>query len=325
MMEMSEKPLMTGAAENAGKQRTLSVVIPALNEADSLPGLIDGIRANIPGGMTCEVIVVDDGSADDTAEVVRQIAAGDPAVHLISFRRNFGKAAALGAGFRHSSGDIIISMDGDLQDDPAEIPRFIEKLDEGFDLVSGWKKDRKDPLEKRLPSKLFNAVVSRMSGVRLHDHNCGFKAYRRCVAESIDLYGELHRYIPCLAAQYGFRIAEIPVRHSERRFGRSKYNGERYLHGMLDAVTVMFLMRFGQQPMYLFGRLGLISGLLGAGFCIYSAIRRVTGYPAGRLLLPGALLVLAGMLFFGLGLLGELFVRLGRRKDRDEACIREIL
>ncbi len=310
--------------KNDGEKK-LSFVIPALNEAESLPELIDGIRRHVPDGMTYEVIVVNDGSTDETEQVVRELAMDDPYVHLISFRRNFGKAAALAAGFQESTGDMIITMDGDLQDDPLEIPAFIKKLDEGYDLVSGWKKDRKDPLEKRLPSKLFNAIVSRMSGVKLHDFNCGFKAYRRSVVESIDLYGDLHRFVPCLASRLGFRIVEIPVHHNARKHGKSKYGIERYLHGLLDALTVFFLARFEEQPMYLFGRFGLLSGVLGAGICIYLTVLWVIGQPIGHrpLLQLGALLIVAGIQLFSLGLLGELFVKLNHRGKKDESRIRD--
>ena len=305
--------------------KSISFVIPALNEAASLPELIAGIRGHVPEGMPYEIIVVSDGSTDDTEAVMRRLADEDPSVHLICFRRNFGKAAALEAGFRNSTGDIIITMDGDLQDDPAEIPHFIEKLNEGYDLVSGWKVDRKDPLEKRLPSKLFNAYVSHMSGVPLHDFNCGFKAYRRIVADSIDLYGEMHRFIPCLAARLGFRIGEIQVHHRKRVHGKSKYGIKRYLHGLTDAMTVYFLMRFEEQPMYLFGRLGLLSGLLGAGICLYLAVLRFMGRPIGHrsLLLLGLLLVIVAVQLLSLGLLGELIIKLNHRRCYDESRIRD--
>ena len=305
--------------------KKISFVIPALNEAESLPELIDGIRNNLPEGSEYEIIVVNDGSTDNTVEVMRGIAAEDPDVHCISFRKNCGKAAALEAGFHNSTGEIVITMDGDLQDDPTEIPNFIKKLDEGYDLVSGWKKDRKDPLEKRLPSKVFNGVVSRMSGVRLHDFNCGFKAYRRPVVDAIDLYGELHRYIPCLAARKGFRITEIPVHHNKRRFGRSKYGLERYLHGLLDALTVNFLQRFEEQPMYLFGRFGLLSIVIGLIICVYLSVLWLMGQPIGHrpLLLLGVLLVVAGLQLFSLGLLGELLVKMNHRKKYDESHIKE--
>ena len=306
-------------------KKKISFVIPALNEAESLPALIDGIRSHVPERTAYEVIVVDDGSTDDTVEVVRGIAEKDPTVHLISFRKNFGKAAALEAGFRRATGEIIITMDGDLQDDPVEIPHFLEKLDEGYDLVSGWKKERKDPPEKRIPSKLFNVFVSRMSGVPLHDFNCGYKAYRRTIVESIDLYGDLHRYIPCLATRYGFRIAEISVRHNARRYGRSKFGAERYLHGLLDALTVFFLLRFEERPMHLFGRLGLISSVFGVGICAYLTVLWILGQPIGHrpLLQLGVLLILAGIQLFSLGLLGELFVKQNHRRTRDESRIRD--
>ena len=312
-----------GLMNNSSKK--ISFVIPALNEAESLPELIDGIRNNLPEGSEYEIIVVNDGSTDNTVEVMRGIAAEDPDVHCISFRKNCGKAAALEAGFHNSTGEIVITMDGDLQDDPTEIPNFIKKLDEGYDLVSGWKKDRKDPLEKRLPSKVFNGVVSRMSGVRLHDFNCGFKAYRRPVVDAIDLYGELHRYIPCLAARKGFRITEIPVHHNKRRFGRSKYGLERYLHGLLDALTVNFLQRFEEQPMYLFGRFGLLSIVIGLIICVYLSVLWLMGQPIGHrpLLLLGVLLVVAGLQLFSLGLLGELLVKMNHRKKYDESHIKE--
>ena len=310
--------------ELTNNTRKISFVIPALNEAESLPELIDGIRANVPEDMTYEIIIVNDGSTDNTEEVIHSIAADDPNVHMITFRKNFGKALALETGFRESTGDIIISMDGDLQDDPAEIPKFIEKLDEGYDLVSGWKKDRQDPLEKRLPSKFFNAIVSRMSGVKLHDFNCGFKAYNRSVVESIDLYGDLHRFIPCLAARRGFRIAEIPVHHNKRTHGRSKYGIERYLHGLFDALTVFYLTHFEEQPMYLFGRLGLLSGFIGMIICLYLTVLKIMGNPIGQrpLLLLGILLVITGVQLFSLGLLGESFVKINHRSKHDESHIK---
>ncbi len=308
-------------------EKKISFVIPSLNEAESLPKLIDGIRANVPDGYLYEIIIVNDGATDNTEEVMRCIVDADPAVHLISHRKNFGKAAALETGFHESTGDIIITMDADLQDDPVEISRFIEKLDEGYDLVSGWKKDRQDTLEKRLSSRLFNALVSHLSGIRLHDFNCGFKAYRRSVIESIDLYGDLHRYIPCLAAQKGFTIAEIPVHHNKRQYGRSKYGFERYLHGLFDAITVLFLMRFEEQPMYMFGRLGLLSGLVGFIICLYLTVNWFMGNAIGHrpLLMLGVLLLVAGCQLFSLGLLGELIVKANHQRKYDESHIRNKL
>ena len=191
-----------------------------------------------------EIFFINDGSTDRSVEVIKELIAEDDRVRLISFRKNFGKAAALEAGFRHCDGDIIFTMDADLQDDPAEISRFIDKLEEGYDLVSGWKYNRKDPLEKRLPSKLFNSVTAKASGVDLHDFNCGFKAYRKAVVKGIDVYGEFHRYIPVFAKRKGFKIAEITVHHNKREFGKSKYGFERYTRGLLDSISSVFLLKY---------------------------------------------------------------------------------
>ena len=311
--------------KSVDKEESISIVIPVLNEAASLPELIERIGMSIPDGLEYEVLIINDGSTDSTEEIVRDMHSQNPRIHMISFRKNFGKAAALETGFRNATGEIIITMDGDLQDDPAEIPNFLKKLNEGYDLVSGWKQERKDTLEKRLPSKLFNRVVSHVSGIQLHDFNCGFKAYRRTVVESIDLYGELHRYIPCLAARKGFRIAEIPVHHSERRYGKSKYGAERYLRGLLDAFTVFFQTKFEEQPMYLFGRVGLISCLFGMGICIYLTVLWMIGHPIGQrpLLQLGILLLVAGIQLLSIGLLGELFVKQNHKNNYDESHIRD--
>lgn len=245
--------------------RLISFVIPVYNEEESLRPLYEQIMQNIPAECDAEIIFVNDGSTDESVKVIKEIHDEDKRVHLISFRKNFGKAMALESGFRNVHGEIIITMDADLQDDPMEIPHFIAKIDEGYDLVSGWKENRKDPLEKRLPSKLFNKVTSKMSGVHLHDFNCGFKAYKREVVDAIDIYGELHRYIPVLAYRKGFRITEISVHHNKRQFGKSKYGFERYLRGLFDSLTVAFLGKYYDRPMYLFGKVGLMLGLLGGG------------------------------------------------------------
>ncbi len=313
--------------EMKGQAAALSVVIPVLNETDSVRELTESIAAAVPDGMDCEVLFVDDGSSDGTAAEVKKLHARDPRVRLISFRRNFGKAMALQTGFRNAKGDVIITMDGDLQDDPAEIPRFIAKLDEGYDMVSGWKENRQDPPEKRWPSKLFNRVVSRMSGIRLHDFNCGFKAYRREVVEAIDVYGEMHRFIPCLAARKGFRIAEISVHHRTRAHGKSKYGMERYLRGLMDSLTILFLMRFEEQPMYLFGGLGLLSGGAGLLICLYLTLLWLAGNAIGHrpLLMLGILLIIAGIQLFSLGLIGNMIVDMNYRRNYNESHIREKL
>jgi dolichol-phosphate mannosyltransferase len=218
------------------------------------------------------MIFVDDGSTDGSWEAIRTFAASDPRVRAIRFRRNFGKAAALDAGFRAARGQQVITLDADLQDDPHEIPRLLEKLGQGYDVVSGWKKKRNDPWHKVLPSRAFNWLVSRLTRVRLHDHNCGLKCYRREIFDEVRLYGELHRFVPVLAHARGFRVAEIEVNHRPRRFGRSKYGWRRFLRGFLDLLTVKFLTGFGQRPQHFLGTVGLLFVLAGLGGLAYLAI-----------------------------------------------------
>jgi glycosyltransferase involved in cell wall biosynthesis len=227
---------------------------------------------------------------------------------VIRLRRNFGKAAALAAGFGQASGETIVTIDGDLQDDPAEIPRLLAKLEEGFDLVSGWKTRRRDPVTRRVPSRIFNWTASRIAGVRLHDMNCGLKAYRAEVVRGLTLYGELHRFIPVLAHERGYRVGELPVNHRPREHGRSRYGLERYLRGFLDLLTVTFIGRYRQRPLHLFGGLGLGLALLGFVILVYLTIVKLTGHAIGErpLLTLGVLLVVVGLQFFSLGLLGEL-------------------
>ncbi|GIW87688.1 MAG: hypothetical protein KatS3mg108_2012 [Isosphaeraceae bacterium] len=247
----------------------ISVVIPVYNEAESLAPLLAELdRAFTPLGAV-EFMFVDDGSRDDSWSILTTLARREPRVRAIRFRRNFGKAAALTAGFRSTRGAIVFTLDADLQDDPAEAPRFLERLDEGYDVVSGWKQIRHDPWHKVWPSRLFNAVVSRLTGCRLHDHNCGFKAYRRIVLDEVDIYGELHRFIPVLAAARGFRVGEVVVRHRPRKYGRSKYGWSRLFKGFLDLLTVRFLTGFGQRPLHVLGVPALLLmglGLLGLGW-----------------------------------------------------------
>ncbi|NLW79542.1 MAG: glycosyltransferase family 2 protein [Ruminococcaceae bacterium] len=301
----------------------ISFVVPCYNEAESLQMLYDGIVANTPGDL--EILFINDGSTDDTANVIRRLHEADGRVHLVSFRKNLGKSAALQAGFRNCTGDIVITMDADLQDDPTEIVHFIAALEEGYDVVSGWKFKRNDPLEKRLPSKLFNRVVARLSGVKLHDFNCGFKAYRREAVEAIDLYGELHRYIPVLAYRKGFRITEIKVHHNERKFGKSKYGFERYLRGFFDALTVAFISKFYDRPMHLFGRLGLLVTLIGLVLCIILTVQWFMGMPIGTrpLLMLGVLCIIVGIQFFITGFLGDMIVESTFRSRYDESHIKE--
>ena len=303
----------------------ISVIVPMYNEEGSIKKLYEKIVESIKEYSLYEIIFVDDGSADASTQKVKELRTEDQNVRLIVYLKNFGKAAALQAGFRNCSGDIIITMDADLQDDPKEIPRFVAKLEEGYDLVSGWKKKRNDPLEKRLPSKLFNKVTSHLSGVHLHDFNCGFKAYRREVVDSIDVYGELHRYIPVLAYRKGFRIAEIEVEHHAREFGKSKYGFERYLRGLFDSMTVAFLGRFYDRPMYFFGKIGLVLCVLGGMICAYLTALWFMGQGIGNrpLLLLGVLLLILGVQMFSTGFIGDMLVDATYRDRYNESHIKE--
>lgn len=290
----------------------ISVVIPLYNEAESLAALhaeLAGVFAAGVGGEPAEFLFVDDGSRDGSWAVVAGLAQRDPRVRAIRFRRNFGKAAALTAGFQAARGEIVFTLDGDLQDDPAEIPRFLAKLGEGFDLVSGWKRRRYDPWHKVYPSRVFNRTVSSLTGCRLHDHNCGFKAFRRAVLDEVRLYGELHRFIPALAHARGFRVGEIEVHHRARKFGSSKYGIARFIKGLLDLLTVRFLTRFGQRPLHLLGGVGLALLTLGIAGLAGLAALRVLGGPVavgGPLLAGSAAALGAGAQLFSLGLVAEL-------------------
>jgi glycosyltransferase involved in cell wall biosynthesis len=251
----------------------ISIVIPVYNEQDSLAILYEELaRVAEQHSLRFEILFIDDGSSDDSWKVIRSLAEQHPDVHGIRFRRNFGKAAALSAGFSAARGDIIMTLDADLQDDPAEIPRFLGKLAEGFDVVSGWKQTRYDPWHKVLPSRVFNGMVSWLTGVYLHDHNCGMKCYRAEVFREIRLYGELHRFIPVLAAARGFKVSEIVINHRTRKFGSSKYGVRRIVKGFLDLLTVKFLTGFGQRPQHLLGSIGLVSFLLGGIGMLYLAV-----------------------------------------------------
>ena len=299
----------------------ISLVIPACNERESLAILFGEIAAAVaPLGKACEVIFVDDGSTDGTWDAIRDLAAKDSRVRGIRFRRNFGKAAALEAGFRDAKGAVVFTLDADLQDDPAEIPRFLGALHGGFDVVTGWKKIRLDPWHKVLPSRVFNAVVSWVTGVDLHDHNCGFKAYRAAVLREVRLYGELHRFVPVLAAERGFRTGELVINHRRRQFGSSKFGIRRFVKGFLDLISVQFLTGFGDRPQHFLGSLGLFP-LLGGGLglavlAVNTLIRFFADVgiePPGQTI--GAV-VSVGLLLFGAqlliaGLLAELIVDRG--------------
>jgi len=298
----------------------VSVVVPIYDESESLSTLAEEIQAACTGaGLTFEVWLVDDGSRDDSWEVIESIHAANQRFLGVRFRRNYGKSAALMAGFARARGKVVVTMDADLQDDPAEIPALVEMVESGLDLVSGWKKNRQDPIGKTLPSTLFNLVTRTVSRLNLHDFNCGLKAYRREVAQSLRIYGEMHRYIPLLARWSGYdRIGEKKVSHRPRRHGHSKFGVERYVRGCLDLLTVTFLTRFAARPMHFFGTWGLLAFLGGTALCLWISIDKwILGNPIGNrpALLLGALLIMVGLLLMSTGFLAELIVR-QRMEDR---------
>ena len=287
----------------------ISVVVPLLNEEQSLEALYGEIAAALePRGEPFEVVFVDDGSTDGSLSVLHRLHEQHENVVVVHFRRNFGKAPALQAGFLEARGDFVVTIDADLQDDPAEIPQLLAKLDEGFDLVSGWKTRRNDPWTRRIFSRVFNRSVAMVSGVRLHDVNCGLKAYRAEVLDGMRLYGELHRFIPVLAAYRGFRVAEIPVNHRARQHGRSRYGPERYLRGFFDLLSVTFMGRYRHRPLHLFGGLGLLMGSVGFVVLLYLTVLWFWGEGIGHrpLLTLGVLLIVVGIQLVSLGLLSEL-------------------
>lgn len=299
----------------------VSVVLPVLDEAESLPILYRELTETLERlGRPYELIFVDDGSRDGSFLTLEKLHRSDERVRAIQLRRNFGKAAALAVGFREARGQIVVTLDADLQDDPAELPRLLARLEEGYDLVSGWKLRRQDPPSKTLPSRLFNWVTARLTGLGLHDFNSGFKVYRREVIEEIRLYGELHRFIPALAAWRGFRVAEVAVHHRPRRFGRSKYGSARFWRGCLDLVTVLFLTRYTRRPLHLFGGLGLLALAAGIGVNLYLTGLWLAGArPIGTrpLLAFGVLSILVGIQFLSLGLLSELVLSYQTRSAED--------
>ena len=298
----------------------LSIVIPAYDEVQSLPLLVENIVAVVQD-LPCrawELILVDDGSTDGTTELMRRLAAENRRIKAVLLRTNFGKSAAMMAGFQEAEGDIVITMDADLQDDPREIPSFIRQIQSGYDLVSGWKKQRNDSLEKRLSSGFFNAVVRKVSGVKLHDNNCGFKAFRRWCVNDLQLRGNQHRFVAAILAWRGARIGEIPVHHHERQFGTSKYGIARYFHGAFDLATLILLTKFSQKPLYFFGLVSLPFIILGGLIGVYLLFNHVlylvfitTGFPLTLrpLLILAVFLILIGVLISLIGLLAELVLR----------------
>ena len=307
----------------------ISVIIPLYNEAESLPELSAWItRVMQENAFSYEVLMVDDGSTDDSWAVVKSLAGADPHVHGISFRRNYGKSAALFCGFAKAEGDVVITMDADLQDSPDEIPALVSKIrEEGYDVVSGWKQHRQDnPLTKNLPSKLYNATARRITGIKLHDMNCGLKAYRKEVVKDIEVYGEMHRYIPYLAKNAGYgKIGEIPVHHQKRKYGKSKFGMNRFVNGFLDLLSLWFLSTFGRKPMHFFGYTGIFMFLVGFVMTVWIIVaklvhqaqgiryRAVTDQPLFYLAL---LAVVLGVMLFLAGFIGEMIARSGSERNK---------
>jgi glycosyltransferase involved in cell wall biosynthesis len=299
----------------------LAIIIPALNEREILPELIEEITAAVePLGLDWEILVVDDGSTDGTFGLIADLAESNSRLGAIRLRRNFGKSVALSVGFDSTDADNVITIDGDGQDDPADIPRLLAELDAGSDLVSGWKRDRKDPITRRWASGVFNWFTRLFTGVDMHDMNCGFKAYRGECARSIEVYGEMHRYMPVFAVQQGWTVSEVPVKHRPRKYGSSRFGLERYTRGGLDLMTVVFLGRYQYRPLHLFGGLGGLLSAAGVLIGVYLTILKISGESIGQrpLLFLGILLIVVGVQLLTLGLLGQMLV-LARREIGDNA------
>lgn len=305
--------------------QSLSIVIPVINEEGNLTELHQRLTATLERiALPYEIIFVDDGSSDGTWSLVGKLHVADDHVSGLRHRRNFGKAQALSNGFAVARGDVVVTMDGDLQDDPDELPRFLETLNSGYDLVSGWKQNRQDPFGKTAPSRIFNWTVRCVSSVQLHDFNCGFKAYRREVTRSIRLYGELHRFTPVLANAEGFRVAELPVKHHARKWGHSKYGWSRLIKGFLDLMTVTFLTNYRQRPMHLFGVPGLIAIFVGVCLGLFLTVEKFANdqrIGTRPLLMLAVLLIVIGTQFFGLGLLGEFLAHDANSPRREPVSV----
>ena len=300
------------------KSTIISIIIPVYNEEESLEKLFKELLDSMSPFLDWEVIFVNDGSNDGSDMILEKLSKSHQNIKLISFYKNFGKSDALGIGFEYAKGDIIVTMDADLQDDPKEIIYLINKIEEGWDMVSGWKKNRKDPISKRYPSKFFNFITRLFTGIKIHDFNCGLKAYKRKVIKSIDLYGGLHRYIPALAGRLGFSVTELEVHHRKRIYGTTKYGFKRFFHGFFDLFTMLFTSRYFNRPLHFFGMIGLLLFLSGFIICIYLTIGWFNGIWIGNrpILFLGLLLLIIGIQFFSIGLLGELFIKTNMRKDR---------
>jgi len=305
----------------------ISVVVPLFNEEESLVELYEQLsKAVCSLEKPIEFLFIDDGSTDGSMQVLTELHKKDPQVRVVQFRRNYGKSAALALGFKKARGKLIITLDADLQDEPYEIPNLVKKLEEGFDLVSGWKKIRKDPFIKKNTSKLFNFVTRKMTGLKIHDMNCGLKAYRREVTDTVNVYGQLHRFLPVLAQWQGFKVGEVVVKHNPRKYGRTKFGASRFIAGFFDLMTVLFITRYTKRPLHLFGLIGLGSFIVGVGISAYLAVERLFlgKYLSDRpLLFLGILAIIVGVQFVSIGLLGEMITE--SRKDNTDYSIKKAL
>ena len=292
---------------------SVSIIVPVLNEEGSLEIFYRETCMALQEYSEWEIIFIDDGSDDDSNNIIKKLADADDRVTLIQFFKNYGKADALSEGFIHANGDIVITIDADLQDDPSEIPRLIGKIQEGWDVVSGWKKNRKDPASKIIPSKLFNFVTRMLTGIKIHDFNCGLKAYRKKVVKAVEIYGGMHRYIPALAGKKGFSITEIKVNHRSREFGISKYGRNRFFHGFFDLFTMLFTSRYFDRPLHFFGSVGLLFIFISLAcelFPLYDKlVNEIPFQTHFALIVFGAMIFVLGLWFFSIGLLGELFIK----------------
>lgn len=316
--------------KDISQKKNLSVVIPVLNEGENIPELYSNLKRVLDNlNLGYEILFIDDGSTDNTYNIIEELHKKDEHVKLIKFRKNFGKSKALLVGFKHAKGDIVITMDGDLQDDPKEIPHFINKINENYDVVVGWRFWRKDRITKKLSSKIFNKLTTSFTHVRIHDFNCGFKAYRKEVTGNIELYGELHRYTPALANWKGFRIGEIKVKHHARKYGKSKYGSSRLLKGFLDLLTIKFLMIFIKKPLHLFGTIGASFLFFGFITLLYLMILHILFLLGGPvkweirdrpLLSIGVLLITSGIQLISVGLIGEMIAS-KNNKDEEKSII----
>ena len=304
--------------------KKLSIIVPLYNEEESIRPLVNEIKRALGRvDIDYEVLFIDDGSQDDSLKHIKEISKTDKRFRFISFRKNYGKSAALHTGFKNAKGNAVVTIDADLQDDPQEISNLLKKLDDGYDLCSGWKKKRKDPLIKKYSSKLFNFITRLISGIKIHDFNCGLKAYRKEVVENVKCYGEMHRYIPVLAKWQGFKITETPVQHRARRYGKTKYGISRFFKGFIDLITVTFATRYIKRPMHFFGFFGALAFIAGVTVLGYLTVLWIQGQPLSNrpMIFLGMLLIIVGVQMFSVGLLGEMLVH--NSKDEKEYVIKE--